>query len=272
MPRIRLSRRLALLAACLVALLAAGAQAQPRYPEKSGVACDYADVLSAQTVEDVQTFHENLAAKTNVGLYVATVHFLDGQDIKTYAHTLFERWELGEKDLLLLLAVGEDNYYACAGPELAKRFPEASQQVLLSQTLQSEFMAQRYDGAVRSYLPALASALGKQFGVTVKLPRSLASAGATAAPAAAPDWGKAFKDSAFFDRAEKEAQRAAQAITREEKRSGISLGKTVLLALILWLIFGSGKGRRGRRGCGCGCAPFGWLLAALGLQKLFDRD
>ena len=43
-------------------------------------------------------------------LYLATVDFLDGATLAEYGAGLRDKWDLGEKDLLLLMAAGEDTF------------------------------------------------------------------------------------------------------------------------------------------------------------------
>jgi len=99
----------------------------------------------------------------------------------------------------------------------------------------------------------------------------LAPAAAAALPAKGFDWSQLLvyepEDVRRVD--EQVEDKVRQLITGEED-SGFSLVKTLIIAYVLWLIFGK---KKARRGCaGCGCAPIGWILASLGLQKFFDRD
>lgn len=257
------------LRAPLSASIGGSAAPQPRYPQKNGPINDFANVLSAQTVQELNAFAEEVQKETGASFYLATVHFLDGQEISAYAQSLAARWELGEKDLLVLLAVGQDAYHAWAGSELEQKIPSASRQILLSQQLHAPFLEQQYDRALTAYIPALADALGKAYGESIALTGSLAPA-ATAAPVRGIEWSYIF-DADEDDNAEDVEDRVRRVIRGEEKRSGISLGKTIALAFVLYLIFGDKK--KGRSGCmGCGCSPIGWLLAAFGLQKFFDND
>lgn len=286
----RFNRWLTLVVLLILAVCAAmpSAQAQPQYPENMGVVCDVADVFSSETVEDIKAFHATLLDKTGVGFYVVTVHFLDGQDIRTYAQTLFARWGLGENDLLLLMAVGEDTFYSVAGSSLVKVFAQDTQQHLLSSYLEKNFMALKYNEAIASYIPALSSVLAKQYNKTITLPERMAAsqpqAQATAAATATP-WSESWEsvldtaldtaldsiDRVFGGSTSDNRQNQESVLTREDKNSGISLGSTLVLAIVLWLIFGKKSRRRDGRRNGCGCSPLGWLFAAFGLQKFFKR-
>lgn len=240
-------------------------------PDANGEINDFANVFSSSVLEETEAFRKELEKKTGVQLRLAAVHFLDGQEIATYARALADKWQLGENSLLILLAVGEDNYYAWAGEAVEKKLPSDSRQILLSRCLQSPFMTQQYDQALTAYVPALADALGKAYGKSLTLTGSMAPA-ATAAPQRGIDWSQLFiyepEDVRRVDRQVED--RLREIFQGEEKDSGFSLGKTLTIAFVLWLIFGK---KNKRRGCvGCGCAPIGWIIAALGLQKFFDRN
>ena len=101
----------------LVPLCALGAL---RMPEYRGTVTDDANVLSAQTVTDLNSYAQKLAEKADVNLHVAMVHFLDGAEVQSYANTLFDLWELDTDALLLLGAAGEDSFAAVMGNDVQK--------------------------------------------------------------------------------------------------------------------------------------------------------
>ena len=120
MPRISLKRLVALCFACL--LCCASALAEPRYPEKTGDATDAALLLSAQTLSDWAQLAENVKDETDVRLYLATVDFLDGATLAEYGAGLRDKWDLGKKDLLLLMAAGEDTFGFFGGESVNEKF------------------------------------------------------------------------------------------------------------------------------------------------------
>ena len=88
---------------CLAVLLVPfGAMAAVRMPEMRGNINDSADILSAQTTNDLADFIKQVTKRADIDLYVATVHFLDGMDVQAYTDQLFAKWELTDEDLLLV--------------------------------------------------------------------------------------------------------------------------------------------------------------------------
>jgi hypothetical protein len=273
---------LAIIAAMLLSI-AAGAFAAPRFPEKTEPVSDYADILSSQTVTDLKTFRDNLKNKTGVGLWVTTVHFLDGEEMPKYADSLFRTWNLGEEDLLLVLCAGEESYYTVAGPTLLQRLPEESQQNLLTSYLRADFQEERYDAAISQYIPALANLLGKQYGATVSVSGLFGKAEATPTPAPtlAPSgenwqeylWQGYDSFSSWFKNEGANVTPNPTMPRRMHNDSDINLGSLFVLAIVFFLLFGFRRRRwGGKPGCmGCGCGPLGWIVAGLGLGSLFEN-
>ena len=280
----------------LLSLLCFSASAEVRYPIKTAEIHDFADVLSQEAVEALKGFNSALD-KTKVKLYVATVHFLDGEDVRTYTQTVFRRWGLGENDLLLLMAVGEDAYYSVAGKRLEGLIPEETRRHMLSTSFETAFMGLDYDGAMAGFIPAFAAAVGKNLNVTVPLPSFYQVPVATTRPAAIPeipappaipeppvpikDLETMIEDFAEsmerlgdnFSARREERERALPADTSQA--TGITPGSIFLLLLIVFLIISPRKNVRdwgtaaGCTSC-CGCAPLGWLFGLLGLHEVLN--
>ncbi len=274
-----------LLITLLLALPLSGTAA-PRYPTKTDLpVSDNANIFPEQTVFDLNTFHDTLKNKTGVKLWVVSVHFLDGMNASDFGREVFRQWNLSEDDLLMLISAGDEECATVAGPGLAKLFSQDSQQFLLNSYFLNDFQNERYDTAFRQYIPQLATALGKQYGVTVSMANlfGIPAAAPTPVPTVVPpskeesgdgdisnDWMEYLPGgSKFFakwDQAENTP--APNNYFREEKSSGFSLGSLFVLFLLFSLIFGSKKRRLGRRAGCCGCGPLGWLIAGLGMGEI----
>ena len=139
----------------LVCLLPLCALAEPRYPDQTLPTADAAGVLDHATLEDLRTVDNRLKAVSAPRLRIVTVDFLDAQDVQAYADTLFTRWSLGENELLLLMAVGEDRYAIAAGAKVESLLPSETLESLLNEHFAEEFLQLEYDDAVAAFVPAL---------------------------------------------------------------------------------------------------------------------
>lgn len=258
----RLSRLLALLSA--LTILFSAALAQPRYPQKLNRIQDSAAVLSKDTVDDLTTLCRELSEEDTLELYVATVDFLDGYTMTDYADGLRNFWKLDEDALLLVLCVGEDRYAFSGGRDVNDKLSPAVQRKLLASFLDKPFMAQQYDAAIASLVPALVREINKAYDTSVDV---VGLFGVSAQLPAAQGWLARL----MHDEDDPEDAPAFH-ITDEHIDTGLSLGKVILIVVLLLIIFGNhGSSRRHDRR-GCGCSPLSGLLAALGLWRLWKDD
>lgn len=75
---------------------------------------DFAHVLSAQTLAELNDACHKVDQETHSQIAVVTINTLDGADIETYARNLFNQWGIGYKGtnrgVLILLAVADRKY------------------------------------------------------------------------------------------------------------------------------------------------------------------
>ena len=223
-----MKRILCLLAALL--LMGCTALAEPRYPESKGVVTDSAGVLSTSVLSDLRKLDKRLDKAEVPQMVVVTVDFLDGTDVQTYAQTLFERWELDEDEMLLLVCVGEESYALVCGRQVDRLVSPATQQELLATVFHEPFMAQQYDVAVTQFVPAMVQELNKACGESVKT----------------SDLFRKFSNGIFGNWAfslpgsDKEDEDIPVRVSRS---SGFSLLPVILIVGVLFLVFG----RRGKK-------------------------
>ena len=91
-------KRLALLLAALLALIAAPLAAEPQFPALSGQVVDAADILPPEAEAAIAAKLEALEAQSQRQLVVATVPDLQGYEISDYGYQLGRAWGLGDKD------------------------------------------------------------------------------------------------------------------------------------------------------------------------------
>lgn len=217
-----------------VMMLSSASAAEPRYPDRNGVATDAAGVLSLQTLEDLHELDDRLDDADVPRLYVAVVDFLDGFSPLDYATGLFDRWRLDEDEILLLISVGDVRYIATCGEEAALVLSEDDLADLLADSFHAPFLDLRYDAAVASFATALVRRINERCGMQIHMsdlfrsaPDSLVASWATLLPAADSD----------------DIMTAIQ--SREASASGFPLLLVGIIIVALLLIFGrSGKSRR----------------------------
>lgn len=267
------------LALCLILLAvpfcALGAA---RLPAERGVVTDDADVLSAELVSGIEEYASEVEDETGLELHVALVHFLDGLDAQTYANALFEKWELGDSDILLLGAAGEDSFATAMGEEAKSLLGEKNAENLLftSSSFSTQFRAQAYDQAFRSYFSGFNSLLKKQTGAEISLNNlGISDSRTVPSPTVSP---KEYSSQLWEEvmEAVRDSSEDYQVYheTRRSSENGLSAGGWIVLVVLIAIVFSqSGPVRRRRRSGerrGCGCSPFGWLMSLFGVNALMN--
>lgn len=142
------------------------ALASARLPAQRGALTDDADVLSAQTVSDFSSYAQRWRRRRSLRLHVALVHFWDGLDAQAYADALFEAWNLGDMDILLCGAAGEDAFATAMGDGAADLLGRQSAENLMytSSRFGTLFASQQYDAGSRGVLPGLQRACAQADG------------------------------------------------------------------------------------------------------------
>lgn len=124
-------------------------------PSPSFYVTDEADVISSTTEDYIISNNEELQNLCGAQIAVVTVDFLDGMDIEDYAYKLFNEWQIGsaEEDngVLLLLAIGEENYWCMQGKGLEDDLTAGEIDDMLWYYLEEDFAAADYDEGVKSF-------------------------------------------------------------------------------------------------------------------------
>ena len=89
---------------------------------------------------------------------VVTVDYTHTASIADYAYELFNEYGIGSNEknngLLLLLSIGDDDYYALQGAGLERTFSSGTLSYLLYEYLEPYFAQQEYDSGVLSVFNA----------------------------------------------------------------------------------------------------------------------
>ena len=129
---------------------------------------DEADVISSDTEKYIIEKNAELENLCGGQIVVVAVDFLDGMDIEDYAYKLFKDWQIGDEDrdngILLLLAIGEENYWCMQGKGLEGALTSGDIDDILWNYLEDDFASGDYDSGVRSVFDALYDSVADIYG------------------------------------------------------------------------------------------------------------
>ncbi|UAB77579.1 TPM domain-containing protein [Erythrobacter sp. SCSIO 43205] len=139
-------KRLALLFAALIALIASPALAQPEFPALTGRVVDTADIIPADVEAQLTAKLEALETQSQRQLVVTTVPDLQGYEIADYGYQLGREWELGDAErndgALLIVAPNDRKVRIEVGYGLEGYLTDA----LSSLIIQNEILPRFRDG------------------------------------------------------------------------------------------------------------------------------
>lgn len=147
-----------------ILLLATTVSAMPA-PSKEYFVNDTANVLSSETKQHIaETSKAIEQAHDGMQIVVATVGDLEGQDIESYANTLFRNWEIGsegsDNGLLLLLAVEPRKIRIEVGYGLEGELNDAKAGRLLDEYAIPYLKDSQYDKGIRNLYDGVLYTLG----------------------------------------------------------------------------------------------------------------
>ena len=162
-------------------------------PLENFYVADYANVINSKDADAIRTVNKNLEARNGSQIVVATFDFLDGEAIDDVAYDLFNGWKIGSASdnngVLLVLAIGEEDYYCLQGKGLEKTLPTSDIQAILDSTLEPEFAAGNYSTGALKTVQALAQRLEKTAGTPVVNPSPSQGGGGGTPYSARPAFG-----------------------------------------------------------------------------------
>ncbi|MCL2121859.1 MAG: TPM domain-containing protein [Clostridiales bacterium] len=148
-----------------------GAEGIPAYHPDYGYVADFADVLQEDTIRYINQANQTLSDLSGAEIIVVTVDFLNGADIEDYAYQLFNTWQIGSAEsnngLLLLLVIGEENYYAMQGIGLEQQFSSGLLDDYLYEYLEEDFAAGNYNAGVWKFFDASLARLERIYNIQV---------------------------------------------------------------------------------------------------------
>ena len=156
-------RRIFVIMLMLSLVLAASGSAFAGIPEPTAsfYVADYADVITQETEQHIIEKNAELEYYCDgAQIVVVTVDFLDGMDIEDYCYKLFNDWQIGSTSnngVLLLLTIGEENYWCMVGKGLEGELTAGDLDDLLWIYLEDSFAAEMYDFGVKETFDQLAN-------------------------------------------------------------------------------------------------------------------
>lgn len=156
-------RRLALLFAALLGLLAAPLAAQPQFPALTGRVVDQANILSPEDEAALTAKLEALEMQSQRQLVVATIPDLQGYDIADYGYQLGRAWGLGDATrndgALLLIAPNDRKVRIEVGYGLEGYLTDALSSLIIQNQILPAFRNGDFPGGVAAGTDAIIAQL-----------------------------------------------------------------------------------------------------------------
>ncbi|MFN3989119.1 MAG: TPM domain-containing protein [Erythrobacter sp.] len=156
-------KRLFMLIAALLAVLAAPLAAQPKFPELTGRVVDEAGILPPEVEARLTAQLEQLEATTQRQLVVATISDLGDYDIADYGYQLGRKWGIGDKErndgALLLVAPNERRVRIEVGYGLEGYLTDALSTLIIQNTIIPRFREGDFPGGIEAGTAAIIAQL-----------------------------------------------------------------------------------------------------------------
>lgn len=118
---------------------------------------DFANVLDKTTEDYIISVNKSLESKNGAQVVVVTVDSTES-DIEDYAYRLFNNWGIGSSvynnGVLILFAIGDDNYYIMTGYGIEDDFPTSVLSKIIDNRTEPYFADKDYNKAASSTVEA----------------------------------------------------------------------------------------------------------------------
>ena len=163
----------------LLVVLCAPAMAKTVSPGKDFYYLDNANVLSEALEGEIFFSNKLLYDACGAQIVVVTVDSTGREAIDDYAYDLGNDWGIGDASkkngFVILLAIGDDDYYALPGPGLDSRFSAGTIKSYYDQYLESDFAAKNYEAGVKKFFEAVFERIADTYGVEVTTEEGIAA-------------------------------------------------------------------------------------------------
>ena len=163
---------LVLVGLAVLAGLAAAVAAPLRLPPHGDRSVhDLVGVLSADTVETLETRHRELYDKTGVGLVMVLVRALEDETLSDFAVRVGSEWGVGRKGqdrgIVVALTTEEPHIFVATGYGVEGFLPDGRVGGILDRDVVPPLHARDFDGAMRNLDRALVAACAEEYGVRI---------------------------------------------------------------------------------------------------------
>ena len=157
----------------LLILLLAGmlpfqtAAAETLEPSNAFYVNDFADVISEDVENEIIEYGRRLEEQTGTQVVLVTIDFTNGESMENYSMDLFNKWKIGSEEknngLLILMSVGDDDYWAMQGTGLEDTLSSGKISSILNEYLEPDFAAKDYSAGAEKVYGAFIQELGGQW-------------------------------------------------------------------------------------------------------------
>lgn len=127
-------------------------------PNKNFYFYDEVGVLSEETKGEIFFSNRLLYDDCGAQIVVVVINSTGSYSTEEYCIELFNQWGIGDAEknngFLLLLAIQDDDYYACPGSGLESQFPATMIKTMFDEYLENDFAVKQYDTGVRKFYEA----------------------------------------------------------------------------------------------------------------------
>jgi uncharacterized protein len=160
----------------IVVLLSSFAWGAPAWEQRpTGYVNDFAHVLDANTVTQIENIAQQVDEKGKAQIAVVTVPSLEGSDIESYAVKLYKTWGIGYKGtdhgVLILLAVQDRRYRTEVGYGLEPILPDGKVGGFWREAVPN-LKAADYSGAILLVTTRVADVIAKDAGFEISTDRT----------------------------------------------------------------------------------------------------
>lgn len=228
-----------LLFSILLIFTAVSAGAESAYPARQGTVTDLADVLPDDTEKDLVKLSDRYSDATDGEFYIVTRHFLGGRDVNAYARELFDAWHLSGSDVLLLMVIGEESYAMAMGSETMLVLPQETVDTCFGSYFHQPFMARQYGKAAADMAKETLSRIVSGWGGKLNTTGLFGTQNWQVVHVDAIEQELNSMFSSLFDNLPEVAEEIEEKPTllQEDKSTGISLWKVILILIILRTVF-----------------------------------